>query len=147
RHQREFQRNLRLAARGERVLVVDAGVGDAHLDIAGIELRPRHFVEFAGTELTAGVDAVSLHTMVTPPSATITCPVMNAAASEARNTAMPPISRGTPRRLSGVFSSRSLRRLSSSHRALAKSVLMSPGAMALTRTFFGPHSVARLRTR
>ena len=31
--------------------------------------------------------------------------------------------------------------------ARAKSVFTSPGAIALTRTFFGPHSAARLRTR
>ena len=42
--------------------------------------------------------------MVTPPSATMHCPVMKAAAGEARNTAMPPMSRGSPRRRSGVAS-------------------------------------------
>ena len=125
--ERKPERDLRLAARGERVLVVDAGVGHAHDDVAGIQLVARHGVEAACAELAASVNAISLHTTVTPPSATMTWPVMNAAASEARNTAMPPMSRGTPSRRSGVCASRALRRVSSSHSALAKSVLIRPG--------------------
>ena len=48
--------------------------------------------------------------------------------------------------LAGAFVS--VRRLSASgfsHSARAKSVFTRPGAMQLTRTFFGPHSTARLR--
>ena len=59
--------------------------------------------------------------------------------------AMPPMSSGSPMRRSGVVASRSLRRLSSSQSARAKSVLTRPGAMQLQRTFLGPHSTARLR--
>src|SRR5581483_11263941 len=99
----------------------------------------------AEIELTALFDG--FQRMLTPPSATMHWPVMNAAASDARNTAMPAISRGSPSRLSGVAAMRSARRVSSSQSARAKSVLIRPGAMALTRTFFGPHSAARLRTR
>src|SRR5207302_1027564 len=45
-----------------------------------------------------GADVPRPYRMVTPPSAMMHCPVMNAAASEARNTAMPPMSRGSPPR-------------------------------------------------
>src|SRR5581483_384405 len=38
------------------------------------------------------------HAMVTPPSITMACPVMNAPAFEARNTAAPAISSGSPQR-------------------------------------------------
>src|SRR5204862_7785343 len=142
---------LRLAAGGEGVLVVDAGVGDAHHHVARVEFAAGHGVEAADAvffrRAFSYMHAVSLQMIVTPPSATMTCPVMNAAASEARNTAMPPMSAGTPMRRNGVAASRSARRLSSSHNALAKSVRIRPGAIALTRTFFGPHSAARLRTR
>src|SRR6185295_11748828 len=147
RDERKFLGDPRLAARGERVLVVDARVGDAQHHVAGVEFGALHFAQTAAAELPSLENPVGLHTTVTPPSATMTWPVTNAAASEARNTAMPPMSRGTPRRRSGVESSRALRRTASSHSALAKSVLIRPGAMALTRTFFGPHSAARLRTR
>src|SRR5690606_4171113 len=91
--------------------------------------------------------AAAGYRMVTPPSATMHCPVTNAAASEARKTAIPPMSRGSPRRRRGVAASRSVRRFSSSQSARANSVRTRPGAIAFTRTFFGPHSAARLRTR
>lgn len=52
--------------------------------------------------------------IVTPPSATITWPVMNEPALEASSTAMPPISSGSPRRRSGVSASRAALRAGSS---------------------------------
>ena len=74
------------------------------------------------------------------------CPVMKLPAGEARNTAAPAISSGSPMRLSGVSRERRFSFTGSSHSARAKSVRISPGAMALARMFFGPHSAARLRT-
>ena len=47
-----------------------------------------------------------VHRIVTPPSATIVCPVMNEPAALASITAMPPMSSGVPRRRSGVSDSR-----------------------------------------
>ena len=107
--ERKLQRDLRLAARGERVLVVDARVGDADDDVAqrparratwcrsGRRRTSRPFLR--GRDMPSQLRGLQA---VTPPSATMTWPVMNAAASEARNTAMPPMSRGSPRRRSGV---------------------------------------------
>ena len=63
----------------------------------------------------------------------------------ARKAPIGPISSGTPMRRSGVSALRRARRSGSSHSARAKSVLTRPGAMQFTRTFFGPHSHARLR--
>ena len=45
---------------------------------------------------------LSVYAIVTPPSATITCPVIKLAAGPARNAATPPISSGMPMRRSGV---------------------------------------------
>ena len=81
--------------------------------------------------------------MVTPPSITIFCPVIKAPASDAKSTAAPATSSGIPIRLSGALASISDKTLGSSHKALAKSVLIKPGHNALTVIFLGPHSVAR----
>src|SRR5262245_36016060 len=74
----------------------------AHVDVA-----PAHVL----------AHAKGAQRMVTPPSATITWPVMKAAASEARKAAMPPMSRGSPSLRSGVLAMRSSARFWSSHRA------------------------------
>src|ERR1700676_1468468 len=82
---------------------------------------------------------------VMPPSITMTCPDIKLEAFDARNTAAPAISSGSPARPIGARSSQSFRFIGSSQRALAKSVLMRPGAMQFTRTLSGPNSHARLR--
>src|SRR5262245_7681495 len=134
------QRGIRKSRRAEQL-----GLGE--LDQARIRVpadQAAH-VDVAPAHVLA--HAKGAQRIVTPPSATITWPVMKAAASEARKAAMPPMSRGSPSLRSGVLAMRSSARFWSSHRARANSVLISPGAMTLTRTFFGPHSAARLRTR
>src|SRR5271165_1384182 len=83
--------------------------------------------------------------IVTPPSTTIACPVMKEPAFEARNTAAPAISSGSPMRRSGVVAVTAFSVSAFSHKARAKSVLTRPGAMQLTRTLCGPNSTARLR--
>ena len=70
---------------------------------------------------------------------------MKLAAGPARKAATPPISSGMPMRRSGVAALRRATAASFSHSARAKSVFTSPGATQFTRTFFGPHSQARLR--
>ncbi len=72
-------------------------------------------------------------------------PVMKPLAGDAKNTAAPAISSGSPMRSKGVSRVRFLRFSGSSHSARAKSVRTSPGAMALTRTLRGPHSTASAR--
>src|ERR1700741_914522 len=64
--------------------------------------------------------------MVMPPSATSVCPVTKAPAREARNTAMPPISSGSPIRASGVLASVWASSCGLSQSARAKSVLIRP---------------------
>jgi hypothetical protein len=66
-------------------------------------------------------------------------------AFEARYTAAPAISSGSPMRRSGTRHGGRLSVSGLSHRALAKSVRIRPGAMQLTRTLCGPYSQARLR--
>src|ERR1700681_3856836 len=83
--------------------------------------------------------------IVAPPSITIDCPVMKLPAAEPRNTAAPAISSGMPIRSSGERDVDAFRFSGLSHSALAKSVLIRPGAMQLTRTLCGPYSQARLR--
>src|SRR6185437_2656761 len=83
--------------------------------------------------------------MVAPPSTMMVWPVMKLPSRAASSTAAPAISSGSPRRPSGVSTMRALARASSSQRARAKSVLMRPGAMQLTRILCGPHSAARPR--
>src|SRR5271156_3142712 len=83
--------------------------------------------------------------MVAPPSMTMAWPVMKAPARDAKNTAAPAISSGSPMRPSGVRSLVAFKVCGFSHRARAKSVLTRPGAMQLTRMLSGPNSSARLR--
>src|SRR5688572_11349668 len=69
-----------------------------------------------------------------PPEMWSVSPVINAASSEARNTAAGAISCGWPMRPSGVWASTCLRRSLSSRPAVLKpSVSTMPGLMALTR--------------
>src|SRR4051812_29891117 len=72
-------------------------------------------------------------------------PVTKVEASLARNTAAPAISWGSPMRCKGVWAVTAFRVSGFSHKALAKSVRMRPGAMQLTRTWCGPNSAARMR--
>src|SRR5205823_418464 len=77
-----------------------------------------------------------------PPFTRITCPVINAAAGDASQTATAATSSGVPQRPSGVS-----RRTPSCHTADAFSphaVFTHPGAMQLTRTA-GARLAARLR--
>src|ERR1700686_1868472 len=67
------------------------------------------------------------------------------AAVDHRNPAAPAISSGMPMRNSGERAVEAFRFSGLSHSALAKSVLIRPGAMQLTRTLCGPYSQARLR--
>src|SRR4051812_43441456 len=83
--------------------------------------------------------------IVAPPSITIVCPVMKLPAAEPRNTAAPAISSGMPMRSSGDRAVEAFSVSGLSHNALAKSVLIRPGAMQFTRTLCGPYSQARLR--
>src|SRR4051812_28953278 len=83
--------------------------------------------------------------IVAPPSITMLCPVMKFPAAEPRNTAAPAISSGVPMRKSGEREVEALRFSGLSHNALAKSVLIRPGAMQLTRMLCLPYSQARLR--
>ena len=79
-----------------------------------------------------------------PPSMTNVWPVIHDAASDARNSAAPAMSSGSPSRRSGIVLAiaSSLR----SHRARAKSVFTRPGASALTR-IFGASSAASCLVR
>src|SRR4051812_33938934 len=70
---------------------------------------------------------------------------MKLPAAEPRNTAAPAISSGMPMRSSGERAVEAFSVSGLSHNALAKSVLIRPGAMQLTRTLCGPYSQARLR--
>src|SRR5678815_727780 len=70
--------------------------------------------------------------MTTPPPTSSVCPVMNAAAGEARNTAAPATSSGVPQRPSGVASDTSA--LRDELRSAANDVSIHPGASTLTRT-------------
>src|SRR6266700_804826 len=83
--------------------------------------------------------------IVAPPSITMVWPVVKEPALEARNTASPAISSGSTIRNSGERAVEAFSVSGLSHSALAKSVLIRPGAMQLTRTLCGPYSQARLR--
>src|ERR1700733_3332803 len=83
--------------------------------------------------------------IVAPPSMTMVCPVVKLPAAEARNTAAPAISSGSPIRSSGERAVEAFSVSGLSHNALAKSVLIRPGAMQLTRILCGPYSQARVR--
>ena len=65
---------------------------------------------------------------------TSVCPLTNVPASEAKKTAAPPISSGSPILLKGHEAVDCLSISGFSHKALAKSVLNKPGAMALVLT-------------
>src|SRR5690606_4508901 len=82
---------------------------------------------------------------VTPPSITMVWPVMKPLAFEARKTAAPAISSGSPIRLSGLSLTRCFRSFGSDQSAFAKSVLTSPGTMQLARPRRAPPSTALLR--
>ena len=73
-------------------------------------------------------------------------PLTNVPASDARKTAAPPISSGSPILLRGQVAVDCLRISGFSHSALAKCVLNNHGAMALVLTFCGPNSAARFFT-
>src|SRR5947209_7202920 len=83
--------------------------------------------------------------IVAPPSITMVWPVMKSPAAEPMNTAAPAISSGMPMRKSGERAVEAFRVSGLSHSALAKSVLIRPGAMQLTRILCLPYSQARLR--
>ncbi len=70
---------------------------------------------------------------------------MKLPAAEPMNTAAPAISSGVPMRSSGERAVEAFRFSGLSHSALAKSVLIRPGAMQFTRTLCLPYSQARLR--
>src|SRR5690606_13660324 len=72
------------------------------------------------------------HDIASPPSTDRRAPVMNEASSEHRNATAAATSSGVPSRPSGVLSRRPSR--CSSDRAAVMSVVMYPGATALTRT-------------
>ena len=82
----------------------------------------------AGSRGSARVTPASA-TISAPPSTTSTWPVIHRAASLARNTALPAMSSGSPRRRSGRPCPASSP--AGSHSARAKSVFTSPGAMAV----------------
>src|SRR3954453_9932457 len=83
--------------------------------------------------------------IVAPPSITMVCPVVKVPAAEPRNTAAPAISSGSPMRASGERTVDAFSVSGFSHNALAKSVLIRPGAMQFTRMLCLPYSQARLR--
>jgi hypothetical protein len=70
---------------------------------------------------------------VTPPSITIAWPVINALALLASYTTAPAISSGSPIRRKGAVELVTLTLSGCFHNALTKSVLISPGAVQLTR--------------
>ena len=69
-----------------------------------------------------------------PPSITKVCPLTKLPALEHRNTAAPPISSGSPILLKGQVAVDCFSISGFSQRALAKSVLNKPGAMAFVLT-------------
>ena len=92
------------------------------------------------------VPALVPQPMVSPPSITSVCPVMNRPAAPERQTTIPATSSTSPKRRSGVRVSICALVRGSSHSALEKSVLITPGARQLIRTLWGPSSTARFRT-
>src|SRR5436190_15065478 len=70
--------------------------------------------------------------MASPPSTASTCPVMYAAAFEARKTAASATSSGSPKRPCGIWPR--ICSLTLSGRPLVSSVFTNPGAIALTVT-------------
>src|SRR5919205_1744085 len=81
------------------------------------------------------------HYITVPPLTLIACPVMNAAAGEARYSAAAPTSAGVPQRFSGVESATERRNPSSAPAPNAVSI--QPGQRTLTRTA-GASARARL---
>src|SRR6185369_9669466 len=78
----------------------------------------------------------------TPPSQMIVCPVVKLDALEARYTAAPAISSGSPMRRNGDMRVARSSVSGFSQSARAKSVRTRPGAMQFTRTLCGPYSTA-----
>src|ERR1700733_12499032 len=74
---------------------------------------------------------------VCPPSTTSTCPVTNAEASDARNTAAPFRSWSPPKRCNGIRASKESFRCSITHSDMW--VGNHPGAIALTRILCAAH--------
>src|SRR5262245_18310375 len=83
--------------------------------------------------------------IVAPPSITMVWAVMKSPAAEPISTAAPAISSGMPMRNSGERAVEAFSVSGLSHSALAKSVLIRPGAMQFTRMLCLPYSQARLR--
>ena len=71
-----------------------------------------------------------------PPSITKVCPFTKLPAWEAKNTAAPPISSGSPILIIGQVAVDYLKISGFSHSAFAKSVRKSPGAIALVRMLY-----------
>src|SRR5271156_4199368 len=92
-----------------------------------------------------GDDEKLAQLIVAPPSITMVWPVVKVPALEARNTAAPAISSGSPIRNSGERAVDAFSVSGFSHSARAKSVLIRPGAMQFTRILYWPYSQARLR--
>ena len=80
------------------------------------------------------------HYIFIPPQQVITCPVIYADKSEARNRAKLATSSGVPPRRRGICSAQAF--FTSSGSALVISVMMKPGAMALWRILRTPISLA-----
>src|SRR5262249_18448851 len=131
---------LRVADRSKTVQV--ASVHDRGVETAG----RTSLSDEARNEVRPCRQAELRDQIVAPPSQTIVAPVTKLAARDARYTAAPAISSGSPMRRSGTCLFTSSSRAGSSHRARAKSVRIRPGAMQFTRTPCGPYSCARLRT-
>eukprot|EP01034_Spumella_vulgaris_P025354 gene25354-31804_t len=72
------------------------------------------------------------------------CPVTYCPAGLAKNTAIPPMSSASPMRRKGAWLLYLALSTGSSCSALAKSVLIKPGAMQFTRMLSGPHSTAKV---
>src|SRR5262249_49327367 len=103
--------------------------------------RYGHDHDLAITNVRVG----SAQLIVAPPSITRVWPVMKSPALDPMNTAAPAISSGMPMRRSGEREVEAFRFSGLSHSALAKSVLIRPGAMQFTRILCLPYSQARLR--
>src|SRR5690606_29463170 len=96
-----------------------------------------------------GMGGVRLHVAspqraIWPPSITKLWPVVHCASSEARYTAIGPMSLGWPKRRSGICFSPAAQTFSSCMYGAVRSVSIQPGQIALTRTLWRAHSMARL---
>src|SRR6185295_121480 len=115
------------------VPAVEPVLDDLRLDLfVGVRLL---FIGCHGNRL------LRTHYITTPPLTLMACPVMKAAAGEARYTAAPATSAGVPQRRSGVDSATSRRKASSA--CSPNAVSIQPGHRTLTRTA-GASARARL---